>query len=189
MLENNDTTLKFEAQMKIEVKHLKRSALLMIIPAIFAIAGRLFLASYPNTACTMADNSVFFPLWPQNLLLHDQLNASRFTPNEKCTFFAMQSIFAAGCYIWLFLKIIDDINRKDRVFIPGFLKVAIITTAVSFTSILTSKFNEYNSLYSLSLSQSIEINTWKNLPLIWLTVFSIGILIERTLAYRRSRFP
>jgi hypothetical protein len=187
MENDKDPASRFEEQMKIEVKHLKRSALLMIIPAIFAIAGRFILASYPNTACAIAENSALLALWPQNLLLHDQLYASQYTSHEKCTFFAMQSIFAAGCYVWLFLKIVDDIYRKDTIFISVFLKVALITITISVVSIFTSRFKEYNTLYSLSLSQSIEINIWKNIPLIWLFVFSTGILTERALAYGRSR--
>lgn len=178
---------RFEEQMKIEVKHLKRSALLMIIPTIFAIAGRFILVSYPNTACAIAENSALLALWPQNLLLHDQLYASQYTPHEKCTFFAMQSIFAAGCYIWLLFKIVDDILRKDTIFISGFLRVSLVGITISVISFFTSSFKQYNSLYSLSLSQSIEINIWKNIPLIWLFVFSTGILIERALAYGRSR--
>ncbi|WEJ11163.1 hypothetical protein [Sinorhizobium prairiense] len=187
MENDKDPVSRFDEQMKIEVKHLKRSALLMIIPAIFAIGGRFILVSHPNTACAIAENSALLALWPQNLLLQGQLYASRYTSHEKCTFFAMQSIFAAGCYIWLLFKIVDDIYRKDTIFIPGFLKVALITITVSVVSVFTSRFEEYNTLYSLNLSQSIEINIWKNIPLIWLFVFSTGILIERALAYGRSR--
>lgn len=186
MTTDKNMTPEQEVQMKIEVKYLKRSVLLMIIPVICAIVGRAILALYPNTACAVAENSVLLALWPQNLLLQDQLNASQFSPNERCTFFAMQSIFALGCYLWFALKFIDDARRTDKVFVAGFLKVAMITSAVSVLTILFSDFHEKDALSSLSLSQSIEVNIWKNIPIILLTFWSIGTLSERALAYLRS---
>jgi|GEM_PF-5749120 len=183
---NENMTPEQEVQMKIEAKYLRRSALLMIIPVVCAIVGRAFLAFYPATACAVAENPVLLALWPQNLLLLDQLNASQFARHERCTFFAMQSILAAGCYFWFILKFIDDYRREDRVFVTGFLKVALLTLAVSIVTILFSNFHPKDSLFSLSFSQSIETNIWKNIPLILLTFWSIGTITERALAYRRS---
>lgn len=172
--------------MRIERRYLKRSVCLMVVPISFAVAARAIFFFHPERACAVAGDPFFFALWPQNLLLKDQLEASHFTLNEKCTFFAMHSMCVVGWFIWLAIKTIGEVMRKDRFFIPGFLKVFFITSAISILSIATPSFDDEKSLFSLSLSQSIEINILK-IPTYYANISWYRIIIDKSLAYISSK--